>query len=223
MSRLWNSIKAAGQAFATTGNPWVAVAAAGTQAMDDHEASKERRREQAYNERMRDEERAYNSPAAQMSRLQEAGLNPNLIYGSGNVTGNTSSGSPEYVSSNKYSKNPVDWLAIKNADLELQMKEKQLAQMDKNESRFDLENQYRMQRLAYNDKMMDYQLKQAELNYQRNKHDYDLVKGTKMPTNAPWYYRLFTGSVDDAKDWSTRQPDYLPTSIFDGSGGYYSS
>lgn len=32
----------------------------------------------------------YNDPKAQMQRLAAAGLNPNLVYGSGNVTGNTS-------------------------------------------------------------------------------------------------------------------------------------
>lgn len=30
----------------------------------------------------------YNHPSAQMERLREAGLNPNLVYGSGNATGN---------------------------------------------------------------------------------------------------------------------------------------
>lgn len=36
----------------------------------------------------------YNTPGAQMGRLQEAGLNPNLVYGSGSVVGNTSSPPP---------------------------------------------------------------------------------------------------------------------------------
>lgn len=36
-------------------------------------------------------ENAYNSPLQQMQRLQEAGLNPMLVYSSGNVTGNSSS------------------------------------------------------------------------------------------------------------------------------------
>jgi len=40
----------------------------------------------------------YNSPAAQMKRFQEAGLNPNLIYGQGNA-GNASS-APEMVTPN---------------------------------------------------------------------------------------------------------------------------
>nr|CDL66002.1 unnamed protein product [uncultured bacterium] len=33
----------------------------------------------------------YNNPINQMKRLQAAGLNPNLVYGSGSVTGNTTS------------------------------------------------------------------------------------------------------------------------------------
>lgn len=38
----------------------------------------------------------YNSPEAQMKRLTEAGLNPNLVYGTGTVTGNTSGATPKY-------------------------------------------------------------------------------------------------------------------------------
>lgn len=34
---------------------------------------------------------AYNDPKAQMQRLKDAGLNPNLVYGGGNVTGNSAS------------------------------------------------------------------------------------------------------------------------------------
>lgn len=39
---------------------------------------------------------AYNTPASQMERLKNAGLNPNLIYGNGTVTGNTSASTPKY-------------------------------------------------------------------------------------------------------------------------------
>lgn len=38
----------------------------------------------------------YNNPANQMSRLREAGLNPNMVYGSGSVAGNTGSSMPQY-------------------------------------------------------------------------------------------------------------------------------
>lgn len=40
------------------------------------------------------EQQAYNSPSEQMKRLSEAGLNPNLIYGSGSATGNVASSAP---------------------------------------------------------------------------------------------------------------------------------
>lgn len=36
----------------------------------------------------------YNSPIKQMERLKEGGLNPNLVYGNGSVTGNTSTATP---------------------------------------------------------------------------------------------------------------------------------
>lgn len=39
---------------------------------------------------------AYNHPAMQMDRLAKAGLNPNLVYGSGSVTGNVSGQLPKY-------------------------------------------------------------------------------------------------------------------------------
>lgn len=38
---------------------------------------------------------AYNTPKEQMKRIQAANLNPNLVYGSGNVTGNTAGSAPE--------------------------------------------------------------------------------------------------------------------------------
>lgn len=38
----------------------------------------------------------YNTPQEQMLRLAEAGLNPNLVYGSGSVTGNTTSQAESY-------------------------------------------------------------------------------------------------------------------------------
>lgn len=43
-----------------------------------------------------EEARAYNHPAAQMARLQEAGLNPNLIYGSSPAGAAGSGQAPDY-------------------------------------------------------------------------------------------------------------------------------
>lgn len=52
----------------------------------------------------------YNSPEAQMSRLRDAGLNPMMVYGSGNAAGNASSQLPKYqVPRMEYNyKTPVD-------------------------------------------------------------------------------------------------------------------
>lgn len=43
----------------------------------------------------------YNAPSAQMERLRAAGLNPQLVYGSGNVAGNTTSNVPQLDAAKK--------------------------------------------------------------------------------------------------------------------------
>lgn len=45
---------------------------------------------------------AYNSPEEQMKRLDAAGLNPNLVYGSGSVVGNTSGSTPQFRAPSDY-------------------------------------------------------------------------------------------------------------------------
>lgn len=56
------------------------------------------------NYQMWQEENEYNAPAKQMERLKAAGLNPNLVYGSGSVVGNTSGSAPKF---NAPTMNPV--------------------------------------------------------------------------------------------------------------------
>ena len=64
---------------------------------------------------------AYNDPSAQMERLAIAKLNPNLVYGGNNVTGNTSSSGPEYhLDSARYTNR-----SIQREQLALAMKEHQ--------------------------------------------------------------------------------------------------
>lgn len=90
------------------------VAGAGMSLYSDSENRKQNKANQraidranAYDLAMWEKTNAYNSPTAQMQRLAAAGLNPNLVYGSGNVTGNTagvpgSNGYVEAVRSNKF-------------------------------------------------------------------------------------------------------------------------
>lgn len=54
-------------------------------------------------------ENAYNDPSQQMARLKAAGLNPNLVYGNGSVTGNTTTSGPNYnVPEQQHSYAPLD-------------------------------------------------------------------------------------------------------------------
>lgn len=48
------------------------------------------------NKQMWELQNFYNSPESQMMRLKGAGLNPNLVYGSGNAAGNQSGAPPTY-------------------------------------------------------------------------------------------------------------------------------
>lgn len=48
------------------------------------------KRQQAENQRIWEQQNEYNSPLNQMQRLKAAQLNPNLVYGSGNVTATSS-------------------------------------------------------------------------------------------------------------------------------------
>lgn len=65
---------------------------------------------------------AYNDPSAQMQRLANAGLNPNLVYGGGNVTGNTTSNYPTYE--------PVKYSGIGSFLTRNQQKQIAMAQLD---------------------------------------------------------------------------------------------
>lgn len=74
-------------------------------------------------------ENAYNSPAAQMARMKQAGLNPDMMYGGG-VSGNLSANSPDMTSGSPSS--PVDWSALgsKKTIGDTMLQAKQLEMMD---------------------------------------------------------------------------------------------
>lgn len=74
----WGAI--AGQAAQTLGNYAVATAANKRQFKFQQKAMAQ---QQQYNKELWDYQNAYNTPQAQMERLEAAGLNPRLIYGPG--------------------------------------------------------------------------------------------------------------------------------------------
>lgn len=71
---------------------------------------------------------AYNSPESQMSRLKAAGLNPNMVYGSGSAAGNTASTLPRYSAPRmEYNyKSPVDLGSVIGMFQDVQMKDAQI-------------------------------------------------------------------------------------------------
>lgn len=66
-----------------------ALAGMGAQAGANYKNRKMMREGQEFEKEMWNASNLYNSPEAQMERLKQAGLNPNLIYGTGTVSGNT--------------------------------------------------------------------------------------------------------------------------------------
>lgn len=86
-------------------------------------------------------ENAYNTPAEQMKRLQEAGLNPNLVYGNGTVSGNTTTSGPRYDAPKvDYRQNVENAVANGlNMLMALKMNKSQLNNMEKQGSVLDEE------------------------------------------------------------------------------------
>lgn len=74
-------------------------------------------------------ENAYNSPAAQMERMRQAGLNPDMMYGGG-LEGNLSAPSPEMTSG--VGSSPMSWSALgsKKTIGDTILQAKQLEMMD---------------------------------------------------------------------------------------------
>lgn len=65
-------------------------------------AREERLAQQAWIEQMYEKNNSYNSPAAQMQRLKEAGLNPDLMYSRGDVGNATAPEAPQQAMTPRY-------------------------------------------------------------------------------------------------------------------------
>lgn len=101
----------------------------------------------------------YNSPAQQMQRLREAGLNPNLIYGSGSVTGNASGQSPTAPMARNSGLTLFDYqdllakdATIKNIEAEADMRKQMAGYYSKLKDKVDTEDSL----LGYEDRFYSY-------------------------------------------------------------------
>lgn len=110
---------------------------------------------------------AYNSPKSQMTRLKEAGLNPNLVYGSGSVVGNTSGGIPQYQApSLKYDFRMPDPGSNLGQYQDMQIKNAQINNLAKQGQLIDASIQSKALWNLFNDESMNDRLMQTWYNSQ---------------------------------------------------------
>lgn len=81
---------------------WIPAAIAGVGSLfgsliNRNSARKQQERANLYNIEQWNRTNEYNSPQNQMKRYMEAGLNPNLIYGSGNASAGNAASAPEFA------------------------------------------------------------------------------------------------------------------------------
>lgn len=113
------------------------LASSGLSAITAHN---QQRKANAFNLDMWNRTNYFNSPANQMKRLQQAGLNPNLIYGSGSANTGQASPAPQFEQLSEHGYRPVDIssaLAPLQAFADWKLKG---AQQNKLESARDLDN-----------------------------------------------------------------------------------
>lgn len=71
-------------------------------------SKKQQKQQNLYNLDQWNRTNEYNSPQAQMKRYMEAGLNPNLIYGSGNASSGNAAPAPEMAKISEVNYQPLD-------------------------------------------------------------------------------------------------------------------
>lgn len=126
----------------------------------------------------------YNTPSAQMERLQAAGLNPNLVYGNGGAT-NTASGAPTYnaghapdVASARQAASSIAMQGF-NTGLNAMLQQAQIRNINADTGLKDTQNQ--LTGVQKEISMLDKELKSgtlsSEMQYKIEKWKQDLVLG----------------------------------------------
>ena len=93
--------------------------------------SDEAQKERNYNKSMWDKQQEYNTPANQMQRYRDAGLNPSLMYGQGNP-GNASGASPGYTRANPTMSADLNPLNMLNQYADFKVKSAQARNIEEN-------------------------------------------------------------------------------------------
>lgn len=156
----------------------VVVASAATQAYSAHKQRKaDKKALQQQNE--------YNSPANQMLRLQQAGLNPNLVYGGGNVTGNQSGLlKQDYSRDADVLQNALStYMAIDNHDKDMQMKGEEILDMQHKNDMFNATFEYQKAKARMENRVLQAQERMAQAQANIMEHDWNVIKGQTKTTS----------------------------------------
>lgn len=146
----------------------------------------------------------YDSPSAQMARLDEAGLNPNLVYGSGTVVGNSSHQIPSYQAPSpdfpaaKFQL--PDVLAVMSAFQNMQVQSTQAKSIEADVTKKNIENQFLYSLLSKNldTKTLEFQKLAQDLGVYRNDFGYqkDGSNNFVHSDNNP-IMRMFDATVNE--------------------------
>lgn len=113
-------------------------------------------------------ENAYNSPSAQMERMKQAGLNPDMMYGGG-VSGNLAASSPQMTSGAPSS--PMDWSALGSkktvGDFMMQKAQMENIEAQTEKIKSDTKGQDISNAFAPAEKMLGLQLTQSQIDLNR--------------------------------------------------------
>lgn len=125
-------------------------------------------------------ENAYNDPSAQMARMRQAGLNPDMMYGGG-VSGNLAASSPGMTSGAPGT--PVDWSALssKKTVMDALLSQKNLELMDAQIDNVQANSRKTLAEAGLSEISIEYAdakerigLKLSEQEYENIKQDYEL-------------------------------------------------
>lgn len=124
-----------------------------------------------YNYLQQQDERAYNHPKAQMARLEEAGLNPNLIYGNGagSLTSRTVSATPVQAPKVNYK---FDALGALSMYQNLKLGQEQIDQVKASTQHVLNQNS----NLQKQNEILQTQLDNAEIDLAIKRHDWNILK-----------------------------------------------
>lgn len=129
-------------------------------------------------------ENDYNSPLAQVTRLKSAGLNPNLVYGSGSVAGNTTTQGPRasipHVERNQLKFENLADIAARTESLKFQRNQNILLEEEVNKRKEEVEHiRLENQRLRG---FYDYDLEDKRLGIERLKSTIDNIQANTALT-----------------------------------------